>query len=285
MDCAVETLSLEVGESERRYYLFRPTREETPLPLLIFLHGMGATPQFTSEETDWPAYAIREKFLLALPEASVADPTQPPKFLTNPPRWNDGSTKPGDPYHVEIDDVEFLKAVVHDAVARGADPNRVFMSGFSNGAGMAFRFASAHSELLAAIAPVAGHWWQSSAPTRPLPTLYMIGSADPLIPLQGGDVRLPWGGRIVQRPTVQNTLSRWAAAIGNSTAPIMIRSEASVEEAEYPGPTPFRAVTIEGLGHHWPGGKGTVNPRIVGNPSSAVNAAETVWDFLKRFHR
>ena len=40
-------------------------------------------------------------------------------------------------------------------------------------------------------------------------------------------------------------------------------------------------MTVDGLGHHWPGGKGRLNPRIAGPPSDRVNGTELVWEFFK----
>ena len=41
------------------------------------------------------------------------------------------------------------------------------------------------------------------------------------------------------------------------------------------------AVTVEGLGHHWPGGRAQLNARTAGPPSAAVNATEMIWEFFQ----
>jgi polyhydroxybutyrate depolymerase len=56
-----------------------------------------------------------------------------------------------------VDDVAFLDALLDDlAGAYRVDPRRVFATGMSNGAMMAYRLASELSERIAAVAPVAG---------------------------------------------------------------------------------------------------------------------------------
>ena len=50
----------------------------------------------------------------------------------------------------------------------------------------------------------------------------------------------------------------------------------------YPGPVAFDAVTVDGLGHHWPGGRALLNPRTAGPPSDVVNATEMIWTFFKQ---
>ncbi|OWK38483.1 alpha/beta hydrolase family esterase [Fimbriiglobus ruber] len=286
----VELVTLLVSESERRYLLYRPpgAADGEPRPAIVFLHGTGGTADWADGETGWSAAAARENFILAIPEGAPPDPAKPPKFLTNPPRWNDGSTRPNDPLHSNARDVEFLTAVIADIIHRGpVDPLRVSVTGFSNGAGMTFRLAAERAELLAAVVPVAGHCWvPDPRPAVPVPTLYIIGDADPLIPLHGGTIRIPWGGRLVRRPTVTETLEKWAHAIGCSPVSEIVSDAHGIREERYPSASSsvgaeFRALFVAGLGHHWPGGKGQLNPRIGGPPSARLDATARIWAFFQ----
>jgi polyhydroxybutyrate depolymerase len=282
----VETIWL----NDRRYLLFRPDiagHLSAARPVVIFLPGTGGTAEWAADEARLPAFAAANGFLLAVPEALPPDPTRPPKFLTNPPRWNDGSRAPTPELQTDTDDSGFLAAVISDAIDRGpADPRRVYVAGFSNGAGMAFRLAAEHADRLAAVAPVAGYFAAAAQPSRPVPTLYLIGTADPLIPLRGGEVRLPWGNRLLRRPPVAATLERWAAAIGCDTHSQLESDVNGVRVEVFPPQgqhgAEFRVVTVAGLGHHWPGGKGQLNPRIGGPPSDRIDANQLIWDFFRR---
>jgi polyhydroxybutyrate depolymerase len=290
--------------------LFAPP---SPRGLLVFLHGKGGTASWVLHETGLSRLASREGFALALPEALAPDPHAPPKFLTNPPQWNDGAefrwdenhwlekeipqendegsrlTKSSNPRSEPLitsrDDTAFLTAVIDDALRQvGTQSIRVFMAGFSNGAGMTFRFTAEKADRIAAIAAVAGHCWMvNPKPSRPVPTLYVVGTIDPLIPLRGGAVRSLWLHRLVHRPPVVTTLETWAQAIGCSAVPITQSDIGGVRMDIYPGPVPFESVTIEGLGHHWPGGKGLLNPKLAGPTANTVNGTEMVWEFFKRF--
>jgi polyhydroxybutyrate depolymerase len=269
----VETVALSFDGRERSYVLVSPRGPAAPL--WMFLHGMGCTADWAIDETGLDSYARALGIALVAPQALRPKPHEPAKFLTNAPRWNDGAKAD------EADDVAFLDAVLTDSIARtGADANRIFVSGFSNGAAMSFRFASERANRVAAVAPVAGHCWIEPKPARPVPTLYLIGDRDPLVPIRGGEIELPWGNRLVRRPSVLNTLERWAEA--NRCSPISdMVLDGAIREERFPGPVPFRAVTVCGLGHHWPGGKGQLNPRIGGPWSGSVDANELLWSFFQ----
>jgi len=224
--------------------------------MVMMLHGAGGSADFAADETGWSELADRELFAVVYPEGLAVWPERPPKFLTNPQEWNDGSDRG------RHDDVGFLSAVL-DHLAPRIDPQRVYVTGFSNGAGLAFRFATERADRVTAIAPVAGHCWiRNPSPTRPIPTFYLIGDSDPLVPLQGGAARTPWG-RVVNRPTVDETLQQWGKAIGQP-----------------PGSQLFPVRVIAGHGHHWPGGKALMGERLGGPASNEVNATAEIWRFF-----
>lgn len=273
----LETIPIQHGANSREYVVLVPSVPNAPL--VLFLHGMGCTAAWAVDETRLDQFARQHGFALVAPQALRPRPDEPAKFLTNAPRWNDG-LQPD-----QADDVAFLDAVLTDALRRTqADPQRVAIAGFSNGAAMTFRYAAECADRIAAMAPVAGHCWITNPkPTRPIPTLYLIGSRDPLVPLRGGAIELPWGNRLVHRPPVLHSLELWAAALGCSPKSRITR-DGPIREEQFPGPVDFRAITVDGLGHHWPGGKGQLNPRIGGPQSSLLNANELLWEFFQNAH-
>jgi polyhydroxybutyrate depolymerase len=275
----LERITQTIGGVSREWLLFPA---HAGAPLVVFLTGTGGTAEWADRETGWSELAAREGFTLAVPEALPPEPAKPPTFLSNPPRWNDGS--PPLFANEPADDVSFLNTVITHAIAHTAiDPRRVFVTGFSNGAGMTFRFAAEAANRVTAIAPVAGYCWLTNPrPARPVPTRYIIGTRDMFVPLRGGDVRLPWVNRLVRRPSVAESLERWSTAIGCNVIPETQQETANVRIDRYAGPVPFDAVIVEGLGHHWPGGSSQLNPRMAGPASGAIHATTAIWDFFRQ---
>jgi polyhydroxybutyrate depolymerase len=175
--------------------------------------------------------------------------------------------------------VAFLAAVIADLRDRaGVDPKCVFMTGFSNGAAMTFRFAAERPADVVAIAPVSGYCPHVGTLTRPVPTLFLVGTEDPLVPMHGGEITSPWDGRVETRPPLSTSLARWAVALRVDSEPRVISDDDGVRIDEY-SPS-FRTVTIAGMGHHWPGGRGRLLKRLAGQPSNRVDANAMIWDFF-----
>jgi polyhydroxybutyrate depolymerase len=281
----MEIVTLSFAGRDRRYRWYPPAK--SPGPAIVFLHGTGGSADWVESETGLAAAAKPGGFAFAVPDALPTNPDQPPRFVTNPQRWNDGSAWPGDPNYKGENDAGFLAALIRDLPGRGADSNRISVTGFSNGAGMTFRLAAEYPELVAAIAPVAGLSWVDPLPfDRPIPTLFLIGDADPLVPLSGGAVQTPWGPEVIDRPSVNSTLERWAAAVGCASFPHELMDGRGVRFQTYEprrNGARMNAVIIPDLGHHWPGGAGQFNPRIAGQKGSVIDGNEMILEFFRTY--
>jgi polyhydroxybutyrate depolymerase len=249
--------------------------------ILLFLHGTGGTAEWAADEARLPEYCAENNITLLAPEACRHDPHSPPKFLTNPQRWNDGSEPDNSLFAHRADDVGFLAQLLDDEFARHGHRPAV-VTGFSNGAAMAFRFATERRDRIAGVAPVAGYCWAAPPIRPPVPTLFAIGELDPLVPPRGGTVTIPWGNRLAQRIPIAIFLERWAAANGCNTDAEIIFEDWTHTRTQYRGPVPFEVLSVPGLGHHWPGGKGQLNPRIGGPPGGALDFNAALGEFIRR---
>jgi polyhydroxybutyrate depolymerase len=282
----VRTLNTAAGP--RFYHLHEPPGHDgrTPLPLLLFLHGAGGTAAWALDETRWPQTADREGFFLLTPEATRADPKRPAGFLHNPQVWNDGAPA-GQVGHIDVDDVGFIAALLDEVLANWPiDARRVFVTGFSNGAALTFRLGAELSERFAALAPVSGVCWlDQPQPVRSLPTLYLIGDADPLVPLDGGTVVNLWGDGPMVRPPVWETIRKWCDALGCPATPALVEVHDEGQRRLYrPGRDSSEMCVwlLAGHGHHWPGGRGQLSRRLFGAPARGFSANERIWSFFKQ---
>jgi polyhydroxybutyrate depolymerase len=281
--------SLNLGGLTRTFVVHLPPTfdAKSKVPVVFMLHGAGGSGAGADVETGWCAKADREGFIVILPDGTTASPSLRARFILNPRLWNDGSGR-GAAGRENIDDVGFISAIIDLMESRyAADPDRIYCTGFSNGASMTFSVGVNLSNRVAAIAPVSGHLWlRQQQLAYPVPLLFIIGTNDPLNPLAGGDVKLPWG--VQYHPPVADTLKEWERMLGCGPQVETARDGNGVTELVYDRCAKGGEVVyyrINGLGHVWPGGKNRLPEKWVGKPSDKLDATEVIWEFFKAHPR
>ena len=180
--------AIDLQGRQRRWTVVIPANP-APLagrPLLVLLHGLNSRGA-EMRAFGFEAVAAPSGTIVGYPDAVDGS-------------WNDGRTGVDSVAHQQqVDDVAFLAAVIDQAVNQdGADPARVMVAGFSNGAMMAGRLACERSALIAAVGQVSGAGPADLAdrchPDHPLAVVVIFGSADPVVP-PGGGVIAPGSGR------------------------------------------------------------------------------------------
>lgn len=254
------------------------------LPVLLSFHGAGGTAAGQQRFTQTDAIADREGFLVVYPEG-----TDSGGLLV----WNAG-TCCGPRVAGQVDDVGFALAVVDDLALRIAvDPHRFYATGMSNGAMMAHRLAAEASTRVAAIAPVAGGLvFQRFAPARPVSVLHIHSLDDPIALFRGGLGR-SLAGNERMNPNVDKMMARWAAADGCTAGPEVRaeRRDARGHTARLlswsgcAGGSEVRLWRLTGAGHVWPGSQPDPRLRLLGTPTTVIDANEEIWRFLSRFRR
>lgn len=276
---------------ERHYLVHVPkSGAATPLPVVVMLHGGGGTSRGAATETGWSAKADEAGFLAVFPDAMPPDPSRPGQFRTNPQLWNDGSDRF---YRGQKapDDVAFIDAMLDDLASRfPVDKRRIYATGFSNGASMSFRIGLELSHRFAAIAPVAGALWLVPGTLKhPVPMLYITGTADPLNLIEGGIPKLMNGAydpvRAKAKPPVKESVHKWARALGIPTVPRSATDADGIRTETYGPVGEVVYIAIEGMGHHWPGGRSLLPESMVGSWSGKVRATDAAWDFFRRHAR
>jgi polyhydroxybutyrate depolymerase len=283
--------SLQFGGLSRTFIVHVPPQAQATdgkIPVVIMLHGAGGSGRSASTQTGWSRRADADGFIVVYPDAEPFDPGAPASFLRNPRLWNDGRRKV-DFGNRHVDDVGFISALI-DYLEKnyGADSRRIYVTGFSNGSSMALRVGVELAHRVAAVAGVSGELYYSGrAMSAPVPMLFMIGAKDPLNPIEGGEVKLPWGPPH-EHPPVAPTLAAWRAMLGCGGVAATGHVGPDVTEAVWDHCARGGEVvyyTIANMGHAWPGGVSHLPERLVGSPSNALIATQVIWNFFKSRRR
>ena len=197
--------------------------------------------------------------------------------------WNAG-TCCGTAWNDSVDDVAFTKDLLAELGAQYCiDPARVYATGMSNGGFFAHRLGCEMAGVFAAIAPVAGVLGIPPAqclPSRPMPVLDFHGTADPLVPYDGGSAASGLGGSAIVFASVAETIATWRTRDDCTAPPSTIYSTGDATCLEYGGCAGGAVVdqcTIAGGGHTWPGG---VPVPFLGATSTSISATNTMIDFF-----
>lgn len=226
----------------------------TARPLLLVLHGGGGSARQIEAKTGFSRTASSRRLLVAYPDGTGSGAAH---------TWNAGRCCGYAQGH-DVDDVAFLAAVIRQLVGSGlADPDRVFVAGFSNGGMMAYRFACERADLVAGIAVVSGAQNVSTcAPASGVSVLIIHGTADPIVPYGGGPPRRAVPGPLGSWSNA-SVADAWAFWTDHNSCPPPREGSRGASSATVPraavtvaapcaGGTRMERYTIDGGGHEWP---------------------------------
>jgi polyhydroxybutyrate depolymerase len=255
-----------------------------PLPLVVVLHGAFSDASGIERQSGWSELADEEGFLVVYPNGIG--------LLGMLQHWNAGHCC-GKAMAEGVDDVGFVRRVVEDVASRWpVDRDRVYVTGFSNGAMLAHRVAAEAPETFAAVATVAGpaagrsrpldSWWKIPRPARPMPALLFFGKEDRTVPWQGRN-QDP-----LRFPPALYSARLWAERNGCEHHPERSLARAGrIEILDFPdcqGGVRVEMQTLEGWGHRWPARfqTGRLEPD---DPLYGFDATREIWRFFERFER
>lgn len=269
MTSAVRTLAF--GGRNRTYLIVRPARTPANPALVMVLHGGYGTAKAAEEAYGWDALAARRGFVVVYPQGIGRS-------------WNGGSCC-GPARDQGVDDVGFLGAVIRETVERdGVEPGRVYVTGMSNGAIMAYRFACEAAVPPSAIGPVAGALDVACpAPRARVSVLAIHGSADRNVPFAGGIGSK--GTQKVAHTSLEASLDRWRWVDGCAPAVTSREGAITAERSACRAGTAVELLLIDGAGHQWPGAKprSAIAMRLLDPdpPSTALDATVALWAFFE----
>jgi polyhydroxybutyrate depolymerase len=212
-------------------------------------------------------------------------------------RWRDGRGAEGEMPAGEVDDVAFISELIDRlAQTHPIDTSRVFVTGMSNGGMMSFRLAMDLGHKIAAAAPVGTSMPASLArrEVKPAPVSMLIigGVEDPIVPWEGGEIRVLWKrrGRVL---SMEDTTAFWAdvnrcpGKPESSLLPDVDPSDGTrVKKVIHRGEGgDVILMAIEGGGHTWPGGWQYLGKWLVGRTCRDVDACLEIWSFFSEWDR
>jgi polyhydroxybutyrate depolymerase len=237
---------LTTGGVARTYLLHRPAHAPSGrLPLVIALHGGYISPQIWEASARLTPQADANGFLVAYPQAHGGI-------------WDLGCCAPP---LTDPDDVRFISDLIDHLVhSERADPRRVYVVGFSVGAGMAYRLACELAPKVAGIGSSAGYEYLAHEPCHPAAPVSVIeihGTGDHY----GGGCNDQTQNNRGCRPGIKGYTTGvrqlngwWRGRDGCSAAHTAVTSGNRLTET-WPscrGGAAVRLITVRGLGHCYP---------------------------------
>lgn len=233
---------------DRSYLVYKPPGVTAAAPLVLVLHGLSGTAEYTESTFGWDPIANANKFIVAYPTGIGGS-------------WNTGAGCCGQASADNIDDIGFLTSVVSDVSAKiPIAHNRVYVTGMSNGGLMAYALAC-NTDTFAAIGAVSATQVGACNPPRPPSVIALHGVNDFIIRYDGGPGLGFAGGMPI--PGVD---AFWRQA--NSCGAPTTHNDGAVatSSASCTGSRSVELVTITGGGqdgHVWP-----------------PYASQLIWDFF-----
>ena len=197
-----------------------------PTSLVLALHGENSAPSTMEATSGLSQVADAAGFVVVYPAGLGGN-------------WN---------LYPNGSDTRFVRTLVEQLRRRGQiDSRRVYLAGYSMGGGMAHRAICELSDVIAALAAVAGEFrgHHLCGPLRPVPVMAIHGADDPVIP-PAGRVEAEW-------PPVAAWADFWAAWNGCEATPART-VVAEVDETLWlscRGGSEVRVWLLAGVGHEW----------------------------------
>lgn len=288
-DCPARADTINVNGTDRSFIVIRPPKK--PAPLVVVLHGKTQRGADMITRTAWPQVARREGFAVVFPDG-----------LNH--AWADARTKAGPELRGPppgTDDVGFIAKLVGKLVADGtADARRVYVTGVSNGGAMVMTLVCARADLFAAGASVIMNLTDEAAvtchPSRPLPMLIMNGTADPLIPYEGGHGSSYFAADGFW--STEDTVAFWRKLNGCDAGDDGVADTPDKAPADQSTVTRITSrcprghdvvlYRVNGGGHRMPGFAPDarfprIATRLLGPQNGDIDGAETIWAFFSQF--
>jgi polyhydroxybutyrate depolymerase len=232
----VSVHTINIGGGDRIYRLYEPEGLPASAPLVVILHGATGSAEQAERSYGWDQLADSAKFVVAYPDGFDR-------------AWNvNGGGCCGPPARQGVDDIAFISGAVADIVKNvSIDSSRVYATGISNGGIMSYTLAC-NTGVFAAIGPDAATQLDPCPSPHPTSVMHIHGTADPLVPYEGGQ-----GSSVINGPSVPELNAFWRN-VDHCGAPAATTSgRVTTSTAGCADKRSVVLITIDGGGHiEWP---------------------------------
>jgi polyhydroxybutyrate depolymerase len=274
------TREIESDGRTRKYTLTVPTsyNPSSPTPLVMVYHGGGGTMNYSQKEYGWDQMAEEKGIIVASMNGTSALPGD---VLST---WNAGSCC-GYARDKNIDDVAYIRVALKDIQANfNVEDGAVFATGFSNGGMLSHRLACEASDVIDAVAALAGTVGVTTcAPAREIPVMHIHAIDDTHVLFNGGAGKDSFNdlSQVTEFVSVPDTAQFWIDTYGLDATPERIYDNKGAYCDRYTGSTQGGSFTLcvtpDG-GHSWPGADSPSHGGAI--PSETLDGNEVIWEFF-----
>lgn len=206
-DASPATTATALPRLETELHLPKDLKPDERLPLMLVLHGLGASSDSIKRATDWPRFLDAERVAWLMPDG--------PKDRSGRRFWDAGPSC-CNLDRLPVDHVGQLRELITRTIRESPiDPERVFVAGYSNGGFMAHRLGCELRPLIRGIVSIAGAGKSDASPCPPGPALRVLqihGTEDDIVAYEGGYLFGKEDSPV--HVSAEKTISDWAARLG-----------------------------------------------------------------------
>ncbi|QKJ20383.1 alpha/beta hydrolase family esterase [Microbacterium hominis] len=281
LDAQVVTGSVEVDGMTREYLAVVPAALPEDAPVVFAFHGsrMDAAGMRAATGYRFDELAVDRGFVAVYPQGYEQT-------------WHDCRAETPYPARMDdIDDVAFVEAMIDDlSVEQGTSTREVFATGLSNGGHLAYRLATEAPQLVRGVAAFAAAYparendvcvWEGT----PVPTMIVLGDADPINPFEGG-VAGTFGGSLGAVLSAEESAAFLADRNGDASLPESApyantdaAGDTDVTTTRYDGEAPVLLFAVAGGGHVVPNPTYT-QPRVMGGTTAHLDGPLAAVEFF-----
>ena len=283
-----ERRTIDVDGTKREYIFHQPAHgsNESNFNLVLVFHGGGSTASQIQKSTSWDEISDKNGFIVVYPEGIDKN-------------WNDNRISQSLNGAKLGDDIGFASKMIDELISQDkVNPQKVYVTGVSNGGFMSFKLACDLRDKISAIgvivASVPSNYAQTCKPSKGISIIWFNGTADPLVPWEGGEIVSKTFGGSLSRGAVlsaQDSINFWKVINNcvsdsqNTDLPNFNKLDGSTVTRQYYDSNtgyPIDFYKITGGGHSWPGGPQYFPKLIIGNVNKDIDSLQLTWEFFSK---